>query len=125
MGISAARKPASVAAFAHIRALRAVRQHLVELRSAQPIAAVAGEALVLDEGRFLRLGLRRLDEEPILSRAAWPIAGWGLPAMAKREEAGRDFAGGRKGSIGRFHSHTVYCLYATTLRRCAGISSPI
>ena len=108
MGMSAARKPATVAAFAHIRALGAIRQHLVELWPAQPVAAVASEAFIFNEGRLLRLGLCRLDEEPILSRAGWPIAGWGLPAVARREEARRDFAGGRNGSIGRFHSYAVF-----------------
>jgi hypothetical protein len=31
-----------------------------------------------------------------------------LPAVARREEARRDFAGGRNGSIGRFHSYAVF-----------------
>ena len=125
VGISAAGKPATVAAFAHISPLGAVGEHLVELRSAQPITAVAGQAFIFEDRRLLRLGLLRLDEEPILSRAGWPIARWGLPAMAKGEEPGRDFARCRQGSIGRFHSHTVYCLKAITLRRSAGISSAI
>ena len=94
-GTSAARKPATVAAFAHISALGAVGEHLVELRAAQPIAAVASQAFIFEDRRLLRLGLLRLDEEPILSRAGWPIAGWGLPAVAKGEEPGRDFARGR------------------------------
>ena len=84
---------------------------------------MASQTLVFDDGRVLRLGFRRLDEEPGFSRAAWPIAGWGLPAVARREESGRDFAGGWKGSIGRFHSYAVYCLYPVTLRRCAEYSS--
>lgn len=44
--------------------------------------------------------------------------------MARREEPGGDFARGWKRSIGSFHSYAVYCLYATTLRCWAGISSP-
>jgi hypothetical protein len=117
-------QPTAVTALAHVGALGAFGEHLVELRTPQTIAAVAGQAFVFDNRRLLRLGLRRLDEEPALSGAGRPIAGRGLPAMARGEEARGDFPGRRKGSIGSFHSHAVYCLYAVTLRRCGGISSP-
>ena len=115
---SAAGKPAAVAAFAHIGPLRAVGQHLVKLRAAQAVPPPAGQALVFDNwGLLLWLGLRRLYQEPAFFRAARPIAGGGLPAVARGEKPGCDFARRRKGSIGRFHSYAAYCLYAVTLRR--------
>ena len=121
--VSAAGEPAPVAAFAHIGPLGAVRQPLVELRAAQPIMAVAGQAFILDHRRLLRFGLDRLDEEPVFASAFRPLAGRRLPAVARGQEPGFDFTGGWQGSISRFHSYAVYCLYAVTVRRCAGISS--
>ena len=108
--VSAAGKPAAIAAFAHISPLGTVGQHLVELRAAQAIAAVTGKAFVFDEGRILGIGVLGFDQKPTLAGVAWPIAGRGLPAVAKRKQPGGDFASGWQGSIGRFHSYLVYCL---------------
>ena len=65
--------------------------------------APAGQAFVFDEGRLGRLGLSRLDEVPVFASTFWPLAGWGLPAVARWEKPGCDFARGGEGSIGRFH----------------------
>src|ERR1039458_2001668 len=109
-------QPAAVTAFAHIGPLGTIGQHLVELWAAQTIPPPASEAFVFDEGRVLGFGVLGFNQKPAISRARGPIAGWRLPAVAWGEEPGRDFARGRKGSIGRFHSYAVYCLYAVTLR---------
>ena len=115
---SAARKPAAITAFAHVCPLGAISQHLVKLGAAQPVPPPAGQALVFDNwGLLLWFGLRRLYQEPAFFGAARPIAGGGLPAVARGEKPDCDFARRRKGSIGRFHSYAVYCLYAVTLRR--------
>ena len=91
--VSTAGKPAAIAAFSHISALRTVRHHLVELRVTQAIPASARQAFVLDKRRLVRLGFGGLDDEPVLSRLAWPIAGLRLVAMTMREEARRQLAG--------------------------------
>ena len=90
---SAAGKPAAIAALAHVGALRTVRQHLEQLRVAETVAAVAGQAFVFDEGRLVRFRLRWLDHKPFFPGAIWPLAGLSMAAAALGQEAGRDFAG--------------------------------
>lgn len=99
----AAGKPAAVPAFAHISPLRAVRDHLEELRVAQAIATSAGQAFILDEGRLVRFGFSGLDDEPLLSRLGWPLAGLSLAAVAMGEQANGDFPGRRKRRIWSCH----------------------
>ena len=98
-GASAAGKPAPVFALAHIRPFRAVSQHLAKLVAAQAIAAVTGQAFVLDEGRLVWLRLLGLDDEPVLSRLVWPVARLRLEAVATGEQPGRDFPCGLKGRV--------------------------
>jgi len=121
--VSAAGEPTAVTPFAHVGPLGTVGQHLVVLRAAQTIPAMTGQAFILNQ-RLFRLGLRRLDEQPRFSSAAWPIARRRLSAVARGEEPGCNFASWWRGSVGGFHSYAVVCLYGVTLRRCAAISSP-
>ena len=91
--LSAAGEPAAIAALAHVGALRTVRQHLVQLRVAETIAAVASQAFVFDEGRLVWCWLGRFDDQPVFPGAIWPLAGLGVAAAALGQEAGRDFPG--------------------------------
>ena len=104
----AAGKPPAVAAFAHICPFRTVRHHFVKLGLTQAIAASAGQAFILDQGRLVRFGLRRLDKKPVVSRLGGPVARLCLVAMAMREEPGGDFAGCRKWRAWRCHKCEVY-----------------
>jgi hypothetical protein len=93
---SAAGEPAAIAALAHVGALGAVREDLVELRVAEAVAAAAGEAFVFDEGRLVGFRLGGFDDQPVFSAAAGPINGMRMAAAASGKEPGCDFAGWRE-----------------------------
>ena len=98
-GTSAAGKPAPVFALAHVRPFRTVSQHLAKLGAAQPVAAVTGQAFILGERWLVWLGFRGLDDEPVVSRLAWPVSWLRLAAVTMGEQPGRDFPGFRKGRV--------------------------
>ena len=124
-GLSAAGKPATIAALAHVGPLGAVGEHFVKLRVPQPIAPAAGHALVFDKRRLVRLGLCGLDDQPVFAGAAGPVAGMGMAAAAGWQESSGNLPGGWEGRGRIVHKQPVFSGSAITVRWQAGISSPI